>query len=127
MTIDELSVSSRGVKFAAAILFLLGWWLFVSPWVYGASWETDAWNSWIVGPVIAIIGVIRYSSRAGLTAMKWITVLLGGWIFFSPWAYGYSDNFGRLGNSLCVGVAVFVISMTAWSTYPRARHIPRVH
>lgn len=122
MTLENLSVSSSGVRVASGINFLLGWWLFVSPWVYGASGRTDAWNSWIVGPVVALIGAIRYSSLGKLTIVRSLNVLLGGWIFFSPWIYGYTDNIGRLSNSLCVGVAVFVIAMTAWSGTTPTRH-----
>ena len=121
MTLEDLNVSSRGLNFGAGINFLLGWWLFVSPWIYGASWNADAWNSWIVGSAIAILAAIRYGNRHSLVMLRWFTVLLGGWIFFSPWVYGYIDNIARLSNSLCVGVAVFVVAITAWKAPPGAR------
>jgi len=38
----------------SGINVLVGIWLFVSPWVYGAARNPSAWNSWIVGVLIAV-------------------------------------------------------------------------
>jgi hypothetical protein len=34
-------------------------WLFVSPWVYGVAGDRNAWNSWIVGVLIAVFALIQ--------------------------------------------------------------------
>jgi hypothetical protein len=85
--------------------------LFVSPWVYGAAGTPNAWNSWIVGAAMFIIGAVRLSSPIFSTGLSWVNTILGIWVFFSPWIYGYVGNTGRFINSLCVGVVVFVLSI----------------
>lgn len=101
-------------KAASTICLLAGIWLFVSPWVYGAYTNGNAWNCWIVGGFMILFGIIRIARPAYSTVMGWCNMILGIWTFFSPWIYGYaSTNTGRFINSLCVGVIVFVFSITS--------------
>jgi hypothetical protein len=109
---------ASAIKLASGLNFLIGLWLFVSPWVYGAYTNANAWNSWIVGAVIAILAAIRFKNPAGLPIFSWAIVILGAWTFASPWIYGYTGNTGRFVNSLCVGVVVFILALTAWSAKP---------
>ena len=113
------TTSSSGTRLAAGINLLLGIWLFVSPWVYGAYTNPDAWNSWIVGAIIAIMALVTINNAAGLPIFSWINVLLGAWTFASPWIYSYTGNTGRFINSLCVGIVVFIVALSAWSSRPR--------
>ena len=98
---------------ASTICLLAGIWFFVSPWVYGAAGSPNAWNSWIVGAVIFIVGAIRLSRPVYSAGLSWLNTVLGIWVFFSPWIYGYVGNTERLINSLCVGVIVFVLSVVS--------------
>ncbi|MGH9582658.1 MAG: SPW repeat protein [Bryobacteraceae bacterium] len=102
------SAAVNGAKAASVICLLAGIWFFVSPWVYGAGATANAWNSWIVGAVIFILGCARAARPASNAGLSWLNALLGVWAFFSPWIYGYTGNEGRFANSLCVGVIVFV-------------------
>lgn len=103
-----------GIRAASVICLLAGIWLFVSPWVYGAYTSGNAWNSWIVGAAIFLLACVRVSRPAYSTAISWVNLVLGIWVFFSPWIYGYAGvNAGRFINSLCVGVIVFVFALTS--------------
>ena len=102
-----------GVRAASTIVLLAGIWFFVSPWVYGAFTNSNAWNSWIIGAVIFILGCIRVARPAYSTVLSWCNTVLGIWAFCSPWIYGYAGNTGRFVNSLCVGVVVFVFSIAS--------------
>ena len=103
-----------GIRAASVICLLAGIWLFVSPWVYGAYTNGNAWNSWIVGAAIFLLACVRVSRPAYSTAISWVNLVLGIWVFFSPWIYGYAGvNAGRFINSLCVGVIVFVFALTS--------------
>jgi len=111
MTPSEMR-HTGGVKAASTIALLAGIWFFVSPWVYGAYTNPNAWNSWIVGAVIAILAASRLANPS-VAWMSWLNCLLGIWAFVSPWVYGYTDNTGRFINSLCVGVVVFIMAITS--------------
>lgn len=98
---------------ASTICLLAAIWLFVSPWVYGAFGDGNAWNSWIVGGFIILFSLVRISRPAYGRIFSWINLVLGVWVFFSPWIYGYVANTGRFINSLCVGVVVFLFSIVS--------------
>ncbi|MGI9073518.1 MAG: SPW repeat protein [Bryobacteraceae bacterium] len=114
MTPDGATNSSKkltAAKAASTIVLLAGIWFFISPWVYGAYTTGNALNSWVVGAIIFILGCVRVSRPGGMTSLSWLNALLGIGTFFSPWIYGYAANTGRLINSLCVGVIVFVLAI----------------
>jgi hypothetical protein len=107
------------VKAASGINFLAGLWLFITPWVFGAYMATDAWNAWIIGAIIAILALIRFSNPALVPGISWINCILAIWTFISPWIYGYTGNSGRFLSSLVVGVVVFVLSIRSAMATPR--------
>ena len=114
------SIHARSAaKTASAINIVAGLWFFVSPWVYGAYTNADAWNSWIVGAIIAIFAAIQYGNQVGIKFLSWINCFLGIWVFCSPWVYAYVGNTGRFVNSLVVGVIIFVLALRAATAAPR--------
>lgn len=114
----------QGVRAASTICLLAGIWFFVSPWVYGAYTNGNAWNSWIVGAAMFVLGCVRVSRPAYSVALSWWNMVLGIWAFCSPWIYGYTGNTGRFINSLCVGVVVFVLAIVSARLASRSSAIP---
>lgn len=104
--------STETMRVTAGLNLLVALWFFVSPWVYGAYTMPHAWNSWIVGAVLAIAALIELNTDIRNAAnWSWLSIILSIWVFFSPWIYGYSMDTGRFINSLCVGVVAFVLSV----------------
>jgi hypothetical protein len=91
---------------ASFIALLAGLWLFFSPWIYGAYGDSSAWNSWVIGALVFLCGIIRMK-RPAETGLSWLNSILGIWIVVSPWVYGYTGYPGRFINSLFVGLIVF--------------------
>jgi len=119
MTPHETPHHASSVALTSTINLLAGIWLFVSPWVYGAYANPDAWNSWIIGAAIAILAAIRLGNPGGLRIFSWVNMALGVYVFFSPWIYAYVGNTGRFVNSLCVGVLVFVMAISGFFAVAR--------
>jgi len=72
----------------------------------------DAWNSWIVGGVLAIASLVEMNTSMRSAAnWSWLSMLLSIWAFFSPWIFSYSPEMGRFINSLCVGVVSFALAV----------------
>lgn len=113
------TTTANGARAASGINLLLGIWLFVSPWIFGAYSQPSAWSAWIVGVVIVILAAIRLASPAGLRIFSWVNMAIGIYVFASPWIYAYTANTGRFVNSICVGILVFLLAITAWSAQPR--------
>lgn len=108
-----------GARAASIICLLAGIWFFVSPWVYGAGSVPDAWNSWVVGAVMFLLGCARAARSASFPGLSWLNALLGVWAFFSPWIYGYTGDEGRFVNSVSVGIIVFVFAIASGMTTAR--------
>lgn len=120
----NLNTRLGGIRAASAICLLAGIWFFVSPWVYGAAGSGNAFNSWIVGAAMFLIGCLRISRPAYSTGFSWVNVVLGIWAFCSPWIYGYTANTGRFINSLCVGVIVFICALSSGIVSTRIHGMP---
>ena len=111
----------------AVLTLILGLWFVVSPWVYAGGHSTIGvtWNSVVVGILIALFAAARLNNRVAMPAARRFDLVLGLWVFFSPWIFRYVGNQGLLINSLAVGICVFVLSLwgtgTARPTVIRAR------
>ncbi len=113
---SETTVATSASRITAGISFLIGLWVFVSPWVYGAASNASAWNSWIVGGLVAIFALVLWANPVGARGLGWVNMFLGAWLFVSPWVYAYTANSGRFINSLCAGVVIFALSIYGAST-----------
>lgn len=87
----------------------LGAWLFISPWTFtmaGGGYSPDAW---VVGFLIAALSI---GALAQVTEWEdWGNLILGAWLFISPWVLGYSGVAAPAWNSYLVGLAVAAISI----------------
>lgn len=88
----------------------LGLWLLFSPWVFNMD-HVSSLNSWITGAAIAIFASIQLSEMPGSRAFAVLNVLLGAWVFSSPWIFRYTAEAGAYVNSLWVGLIVFLFSI----------------
>lgn len=69
---------------------ILGLWLFISPFIgLGDVMPAAAWNSWIVGAVVATVALVGLSRPQPWE--EWVNLIAGGWIFFAPFMFGYGD------------------------------------
>jgi uncharacterized membrane protein len=114
---NDIAVNDGAGRTTAGINLLLGIWVFVSPWIYGAAGRPNAWNSWIVGGFIALFAIIRLGSPTGARGLAWVNMILGAWMFVSPWVYGYTANSARFANSLCVGALIFILAIVGGSSH----------
>lgn len=87
--------------------------LFISPW-YSVTWEyaASSWNAWIVGIAIALVALWALATP-GSKFPEWINILLGAWVFISPWVLGFVGITGIAWSSWILGVIVVLVS--AWA------------
>ena len=88
---------------------ILAVWLFISPWVLNfAEQQRPSWDAWIVGVVVAVLSI------AALTQVQvweeWINLLLGAWLFISPWVLGFTSNATISWNAWIVGILIFLVA-----------------
>jgi len=109
------------------LTLLLAVWLFISPWVLSpmvsGAW---AWNSWVVAVILAVLSIAALAQVAEWE--DWVNLVLGAWLFISPWIYGYTATTNLSWNSYIVGVLVGLISIwgaTAAHTYAAKQSSPQ--
>lgn len=116
-------VSKNSLKATTGLNILAGLWLFVSPWVYHASGNPDARNSWIFGALIAIFAAARNLNPSSGRILSVLNMLFGAWTFVSPWVFHYTANTGRFSNSLITGAVILFLG--AYGSGSIARTTPR--
>ena len=115
MEMRTANTDTSQVRVASGLNFLAGIWIIISAWVYGAIYTSgSAWNSIIVGIVVAVLAAIRFFAPRSAVGLSWINALLGIWIIISPWVFGYaSTNTARMWNSVIFGIIVLILGV--WS------------
>jgi len=93
--------------------FVLGAWLFISPWVLGFSdagvIATSAWIFGIIIVLLALAAIFAYDNWE-----EWVAAAIGVWVFISPWVLGAASNASILWSSLIVGALLVILAL--WSS-----------
>src|SRR5919205_391969 len=94
---------------------IVGVWLFISPWVLGTTRDgATAWNAWIIGAAIFVVALIPLGTSASPPA-PWVNVILGVWLFISPWVLRYTDVSNGAVNAWIFGVVTVLVALWAQS------------
>ena len=111
-------------KWQDGIGLFLAVWLYLSPFVLAfvpgalvTGMPAAAWNAWIVSVVIGV-----FSAAALYRAWpieEWIKLILGAWLFFSPWALSYAGDKVMTWNALAIGAVTFILAIWELKTIPR--------
>ncbi len=93
----------------SGVTLILGVWLFVSPFFgLGDATAAAAWNSWIVGGLVAVVAFFGLSKTR--VWEEWVNLAAGVWLFFAPFIYNYSGVAEAAWNQLLVGGAIALIA-----------------
>lgn len=92
------------------LTLILGVWLFISPWVLPApATGSFAWDGWIVGILVAALSI---GALVQVTEWEdWGNLILGAWLFISPWILGFVTGGVAAWNAYIVGALVALISI----------------
>ena len=98
-------------RWASWANLILGVILFISPW-YSVTWfnSTSSWNAWILGVCIVLIAIWALSSAAP-AFVSWINVILGIWVFISPWVLRFASASNlEAWTAWVIGALVFLLA-----------------
>ena len=109
------------IKWASGLNALAGLWLIVSPFVLSYSNLQNAmWNDIVLGVVIGAIALFRFSGAYTQAWLSWVNLVLGAWVFISPFVLGFTSNQVALWDNLIFGAVVFVLAGWSALASPRA-------
>ncbi len=100
-------------RWQAWINYLLGIWLFISPWAIGylSSSSTASWNACVLGVAIVVFAAIGV-----LLPKVWeevINIILGVWMVVSAWVLGFGSVRSAESNAVIVGLLVIIFATWA--------------
>ena len=97
-------------KWADGLNLILGLWLLVAPFFgLGNAVPEAAWNSWIIGAIVAAVAAIGLSQPRAWG--EWVNLVAGVWLFFAPFMFGYSIYAEAAWNQILVGGAIATIAI----------------
>jgi hypothetical protein len=104
---------ARNARWQDVANFVLGAWLFISPWILGFSDAGKvATNASIFGIIIALLALSAIFAYQRWE--EWLTAAIGVWVFISPWVLGAVSNARILWSSLVVGALLVILAL--WSS-----------
>ena len=72
------------------LTLLVGIWLFISPWIFGFRHTSFVWNPFIMGALVFLFSIWEIVN--GKIVAETINLIIGIWIFISPWVLGFSHS-----------------------------------
>jgi hypothetical protein len=103
------------IEFRTGLLFLLGVWLVLAPFVLDASEAsvTQLTNDLLVGAILIAIALLRYSVPAVTVSLAWVTMGVGGWLVLAPFVLEPASGGQLRFNNVVVGLATLSLGCAA--------------
>lgn len=107
-------------KWKDVIMFILGLWLVVSPFIlqFSSYTEIAALNSYVLG-----VGVMVFAAIALARPKMWeeqVNLLLGLWLFIAPFVLGFQAETAAMANHMILGL--LIIGDAIWAVQPYYTH-----
>jgi hypothetical protein len=107
----------------AAVNIVAGIILAFSPWFLGyAATMSAAWNAWLVGAVLAVIGLV--AMYAHHQSEEWMSMMVGLWSVVAPWVLGFAAVSAAATMHVLAGIIVAVVAACIlWFSHDRPMSI----
>lgn len=96
-------------RITLVVTLAIGVWLFVAPFVMGFTHGLAAWNSYASGIVVLALSVYGLATKH--IWEDWLNLIIAVWLFFSPLALGYYDDFTLRLLFMNTGAVLFFFSL----------------
>jgi membrane-bound ClpP family serine protease len=93
------------------VSLVLGVLLFISPWIFGTATNAPgSWNAWIVGVIGVVLALWALAMVGTSTIAEWISLVLGVWLFISPWILGFAAITSAAWTAWIIGILFVVVN-----------------
>ena len=109
----EVSVVRPWTRWQDWVNVVAGIILFISPWYKATSWNSaSSWNAWVLGVVIFLVALWALATPGSIVP-EVINIILGIWVFISPWVLGFAHLSGEAWSAWILGIITIICA--AWS------------
>jgi hypothetical protein len=120
-TAPRASTGTPGMLWTRWVNLIAGILLFIAPWVLLYNGDpTAAWDSWILGALIAIFAFIGLLSKTVGDWSQWIVGICGVLAFISPWVLGFASNGSAFWSCLILGGVAAIVAAIGIFVRPTA-------
>lgn len=96
-------------KWPDGLNLILGLWLLIAPFIgFGDALPAAAWNSWIIGAIVAAVAAIGLSQLSPWA--EWVNLVAGAWIFLAPFMFAYGGVDEAAWTHILTGGAIATIA-----------------
>jgi len=107
----EIVLMKAWTRWQDWVSLVLGVLLFISPWVFSTSTNgSSSWNAWIVGVIGVILALWALAFLSTATIAEWISLILGVWLFISPWVLGFAALSSAAWTAWIIGILFVVVN-----------------
>jgi hypothetical protein len=106
------------MKGASWVNLVLGIWFLFAPWAMQFAGAAAA-NSIVFGFLVLVVAAASLSVEPQNHTWAWMNLVLGAWVFISPWAVGFAFLPAAFWNSFVVGTAIVVFALLRMATSRR--------
>jgi len=105
----EVAMEWKTERICDVLNLILGAFLLISPWLLGFAVGAETQNAVICGIIIVALSLAALAAFAEWE--EWLNLIVGIWVFVSPWVLGFTgSNTRAMGVHLVVGFLVAVIA-----------------
>lgn len=93
------------------VSLVLGVILFITPWIFATTRNgSSSWDAWVVGVLTVILALWALASLSTATIAQWISLILGIWLFLSPWILGFATVSVAAWVAWIIGVLFVIVN-----------------
>jgi hypothetical protein len=105
----EVAMEWKNERICDVLNLLLGAFLVASPWLFGFAAGAETQNAVICGIIIVALSLAAFAAFAEWE--EWLNLIVGLWVFVSPWVLGFAgSNTRAMGIHLVVGAIVALVA-----------------
>ncbi|MCX5396011.1 SPW repeat protein [Streptomyces sp. NBC_00102] len=107
------TLGGRDVALVDALVFLLGLYCAVSPWVlhFTSSQPALVQHNLIIGIALAVLGLGITASPSRMYGLSWAICAMGAWMIVAPWVVGSGPDLGVILNNVIIGGLAVVLGL----------------
>lgn len=102
-------VMKRPARWQDWLTFLIGIWIFITPWIFRFNHDKFSWSPYVMGALLIIFSLWAIVKRKMTGEI--INLIIGMWVFISPMILGFSLTANAAWIMFVFGAIVIIVEI----------------